>query len=82
MIILKSTILLFGLVSPSSITMDHTVVPSMSECRAYLAIEEDRLRQVDESKNVKRTDDSLSFKATKLGVTVSYSYECIDVKLE
>lgn len=80
MILLKTTTMLIGLMSPSSASIDHTVVPSMTECKSYLVMEEKRQRATGQDVKIQRTDTKLSVELNIMGHTANASFECIDVK--
>lgn len=80
MIILKTSALLLGMLFPSSISVDNTVIPSMTECQAFLSQEEDRYLKVEARPKVTRTSNGLEVELSKMGVKYYQSYECIEVK--
>lgn len=80
MIILKTSVLLVGMLFPSSASLGTTVVPSMVECRAFLAQEEDRYRKVDAKPKIETKENTLEVELSKIGMTYYQSYECVEVK--
>jgi len=79
MILLKATALLIGMGTQASISIDHTVIPTMSECTAYLDIEEARLREVNQEVLLDRTETKLNSSVKIVGNTVMTTFECIKV---
>ncbi len=80
MVLLKTTTLLIGLMAPSSMSIDHTLVPTMLECKTYLTTEEKRQRETSHDIEILRSDVKLAVKLNFASHSAQFSFECVDVK--
>jgi hypothetical protein len=82
MILLKTTVLVVGMMSLESVNVSHTVVPSMAECRGYLAAEKKGVLERSPTVKFSTLKDRILYELTMFGNTANVSVECIEIKGE